>query len=88
MENNGSGNYGNKHIQYGDKKSCGKQDSYKGKKDFDKKPWHNKDQKLWNKDQKSDHGNKESKPGMLVTPLLRMQSSFVQKVLMKVFSMQ
>ena len=36
--------------------------SYKGKKDFDKKPWQNKDQKSWNKDQKSQYGNKGSKP--------------------------
>ena len=35
---------------------------YKGKKDFDKKPWQNKDQKLWNKDHKKQYGNKESKP--------------------------
>ena len=43
-------------------KSWNKQDGYKGKKDFDKKPWHNKDQKSWNKDQKSQYGNKGSKP--------------------------
>ena len=35
---------------------------YKGKKDFDRKPWQNKDQKLWNKDQKKQYGNKECKP--------------------------
>ena len=35
---------------------------YKGKKDFDKKPWQNKDQKPWNKDHKKQYGNKESKP--------------------------
>ena len=56
--NNRSGNYGNKQGQ----KSWGKQSNYKGKRDFNKKPWQNKDQKSWNKDQKSHHGNKESKP--------------------------
>ena len=35
---------------------------YKGKKDFNRKPWQNKDQKLWNKDQKKQYSNKESKP--------------------------
>ena len=35
---------------------------YKGKKHFDRKPCQNKDQKLWNKDHKKQHGNKESKP--------------------------
>ena len=34
------------------KKPWIKQDSYKGKKDSDKKPWYNKDQKPWNKDNK------------------------------------
>ena len=34
----------------------------KAKKDFDKKPWQNKDQKSWNKDHKTQYGNKESKP--------------------------
>ena len=55
----------NKNSNYGSKqgnKSWNKQDGYKGKKDFDKKPWHNKDQKSWNKDQKSQYGNKGSKP--------------------------
>ena len=53
-----TGNYNNKHGgKYGDK-----QNHYIGKKDFDKKPWQNKDQKLWNKDHKSWYGNKESKP--------------------------
>ena len=60
--NHGSKNYGNRQGQYNDKKSWGKQDNYKGKKDSDKKPWHNKDQKPWSKDQKSQQGNKESKP--------------------------
>ena len=46
---------------YGNKKSCGKQDSFRGKKDSDRKPLHNKDQKPWNKDNKT-HNNKESKP--------------------------
>ena len=55
---NSNGNYGNKQGN----KSWNKQDSYKGKKDFDKKPWQNKDQKSWNKDQKSQYGNKGSKP--------------------------
>ena len=59
--NHGSGNYGNKNGQYNAKKSLGKQDNFKGKRDFNKKPWHSKDQKSWNKDQKSHHGNKESK---------------------------
>ena len=35
---------------------------YKGKKDFNRKPWQNKDQKLWNKDNKKQYGNKGSKP--------------------------
>ena len=35
---------------------------YKGKNDFNRKPWQNKDQKLWNKDHKKQYGNKESKP--------------------------
>ena len=35
---------------------------YKGKKDFDRKLWQNKDQKPWNKDHKKQYGNKESKP--------------------------
>ena len=34
-------NYGNKQGN----KAWNKQDSSKGKKDFNKKPWHNKDQK-------------------------------------------
>ena len=55
---NSNGNYGNKQSN----KSWNKQDGYKGKKDFDKKPWQNKDQKSWNKDQKSQYGNKGSKP--------------------------
>ena len=46
---NSHGNYGNKQGN----KSWGKQDGYKGKKDLNKKPWQNKDQKSWNKDQKS-----------------------------------
>ena len=54
---NNHGNYGNKHGN----KSWNKQDGYKGKKDFDKKLWQNRDQKSWNKDQKSNYGNKESK---------------------------
>ena len=45
----GSNNYG----KYDNKKSLGKQDNYKGKILSDKKPWHNKDWKPWNKDQKS-----------------------------------
>ena len=49
---------GNKHGgKYGDE-----QNHYKGKKDFDRKSWQNKDQKPWNKDHKSQYGNKESKP--------------------------
>ena len=40
LNNHGSGNYGNKQGQ----KSWGKPDNYKGKRDFDKKPWQNKDQ--------------------------------------------
>ena len=32
---------------------------YKGKKDFDRKPWQDRDQKLWNKDQKKQYSNKE-----------------------------
>ena len=52
-------NYGSNN--YRNKKSCGKQDSYKGKKDLDRKPWHNKDQKQWNKAHKPQN-NKESKP--------------------------
>ena len=53
-----TGNYDNKHGgKYGDK-----QHHYKGKKDFNKKPWQNKDQKLWNKDHKSQYGSKKSKP--------------------------
>ena len=52
-----TGNYDNKHGgKYGDK-----QHHYKGKKDFDKKPWFNKVQKLWNKDNKY-QGSKEPKP--------------------------
>ena len=35
---------------------------YKGKKDFNRKPWQNRDQKLWNKDHKKQYSNKESKP--------------------------
>ena len=55
---NNTGNYGNTHGgRYADKNH-----HYKGKKDFDKKPWQNKDQKSWNKDHKSQYGNKESKP--------------------------
>ena len=53
-----NGNYGNKQSN----KSWNKWYGYKGQKDFDKKAWHNKDQKSWNKDQKSQYGNKESKP--------------------------
>ena len=34
--------------------------AYKGKKNGDKKPWFNKDNKPWNKDNK--HQNKEAKP--------------------------
>ena len=34
---------------------------YKGKKDFNRKPWQNRDQKLWNKDQEKQYSNKESK---------------------------
>ena len=41
--------------------SMEKQHHYKGKKDFDKKPWFNMDQKLWKKDNKY-QGNKEPKP--------------------------
>ena len=55
----------NNHSNHGNKqgnKSWNKQDNYKGKRDFNKKPWHNKDQRSWNKDQKSHHSNKESKP--------------------------
>ena len=55
---NNNRNYGNK--QGG--KNWDKHQNYKGKKDFDKKPWQNKDQKPWNKDHKSQYGNKESKP--------------------------
>ena len=55
---NNNSNYSSKQGN----KSWNKQDGYKGKKDFDKKPWHNKDQKSWNKDQKSQYGNKGSKP--------------------------
>ena len=50
-------NNGNKHGS----KNWDKQQNYKGKKDFDKKPWQN-DQKPWNKDQRSQYSNKESKP--------------------------
>ena len=39
-----------------------KTNTTKVKKDFNKKPWQNKDQKLWNKDHKKQYGNKESKP--------------------------
>ena len=35
---------------------------YKGKKDFNRKPWQNRDQKPWNKDLKKQYGSKESKP--------------------------
>ena len=55
---NNNTNYGNKQSN----KPWNKQDNSKGKKDFHEKPWHNKDQKLWNKDWKSQYGNKESKP--------------------------
>ena len=55
---NNNRNNGNKQGN----KSWNKQDGYKGKRDFDKKPWQNKDQKSWNKDQKFHYGNKESKP--------------------------
>ena len=55
---NNNSNYGNKQGN----KSWNKQDGYKGKKDFNKKPWHNKDKKSWNKDQKSQYSNKGSKP--------------------------
>ena len=55
---NNTGNYDDKcGGKYADKHH-----HYKGKKDFDKKPWQNKDQKLWNKDHKAQYGNKESKP--------------------------
>ena len=54
---NNAGNYDNKHGRwYADKNH-----HYKGKKDFNKKPWQNKDQKSWNKDHKTQYGNKESK---------------------------
>ena len=59
--NPGSGNYGNR---YNDKKSLDKQDNYKGKNDFNKKPWQGKDQRPWNKDQKSSK-SKESKPKVI-----------------------
>ena len=49
------------HLNNYSKKPWNKQDNYKGKKDPDKKPWFNKDQKLWNKDNKH-QSNKESKP--------------------------
>ena len=55
----------NKNSNYSNKqgnKSWNKQDGYKGKKAFDKKSWHNKDQKSWNKNQKSQYSNKGSKP--------------------------
>ena len=55
---NNNGNYGNK--QGG--KHWDEQQNYKGKKDFNKKPWQNKDQKLWNKYQRCQYSNKESKP--------------------------
>ena len=55
---NNNSNYGNKQGN----KSWNKQDGYKGKKDFNKKPWHNKDQKSWNKDQKPQYSNKGGKP--------------------------
>ena len=35
---------------------------YKGKKDFNKEPWKNRDQNPWNKDHKKQYGNKEFKP--------------------------
>ena len=65
---NNNRNYDNKHGS----KHWDKQHNYKGKKDFDKKPWQNKNQKLWNKDQKSQYGNKESRPKMLASQLLKM----------------
>ena len=55
---NNTGNYDNKHGgKYTDKNH-----NYKGKKNFDKKPWQNKGQMSWNKDHKTQYGNKESKP--------------------------
>ena len=55
---NNTWNYDNKYAGwYADKNHhC------KGKKDFNKKPWQNKDQKSWNKDHKMQYSNKESKP--------------------------
>ena len=54
---NNNGNYGNKQGN----KNWDKQQNYKGK-DFNKKPWQNKDQKPWNKDQRLQYNSKESKP--------------------------
>ena len=39
-----------------------KSQHYKGKNDFNKKPWQNKDQKPWSKDHNKQYGNKEYKP--------------------------
>ena len=46
---NNNGNYDNKQCG----KHWDKQQNYKGENDSDTKPWQNKDQKLWNKDQKT-----------------------------------
>ena len=51
------------------KKPWNKQDGYKGKKDGDKKPWFNKDNKPWNKDNK--HQNKDTKPKLKRTHALQ-----------------
>ena len=61
---------------------------YKDKKDFGKKPWQNKDQKPWNKDHKNNMVTRSPNPKMLALPLLKMLSIFAPQVLMKVYLMQ
>ena len=84
--NHRSGNYGSK--QYGDKKSWGKQDRYKRKKDFNKKPWHSKDQKPWHKGQKSQYNNKDSKPKETCITITKDVKYFCPTGLMKESSTQ
>ena len=81
---NNNSNYSNRQ----DNKYWNKQDGYKGKKDFDKKPWHNKDQKSWNKDQKSQYSNKGTKPKDACITVTKDVKYFCPTAFVREFSMQ
>ena len=61
---------------------------YKGKKDFDRKPWQNKDQNHGTKIIRNNMVTRSPNPRMLALLLLKMLSIFAPHDLMKVYLMQ